>query len=178
MMQTLRSDAFFGKYGAIRKVWLRTCSRAPAPRPICRAAADRCHARVSCKRCPHAELAAVCVASAVSCIPPSSALRRQLPSRGARVEIVSARLQVSITHGNGSGANARQAGAAYVIFEHEPDAHACICDMDNQSFHGKVVRACFGTTKYCHTFLKGGVCTNSECQYLHHLGARPHLTAL
>lgn len=83
-------------------------------------------------------------------------------------------VQVSITHGNGS-ANARQAGAAYVIFEHEADAHACICDMDNCSFHGKTVRACFGTTKYCHTFLKGGVCANGECQYLHELGACPRL---
>ena len=32
---------------------------------------------------------------------------------------------------------------------------------------GKPVKACYGTTKYCNAFLKGTVCNNSDCLYLH-----------
>lgn len=35
---------------------------------------------------------------------------------------------------------------------------------------GKQVKACFGTTKYCNAFLKGIVCNNPECLYLHEIG--------
>ena len=34
------------------------------------------------------------------------------------------------------------------------------------------LQACYGTTKYCHAFLKGASCNNQDCQYLHELGAR------
>ena len=32
------------------------------------------------------------------------------------------------------------------------------------------MRACFGTTKYCNAFLKGIVCNNTDCLYLHAVG--------
>lgn len=32
---------------------------------------------------------------------------------------------------------------------------------------GKPIKACYGTTKYCNAFLKGTVCNNSDCLYLH-----------
>lgn len=35
---------------------------------------------------------------------------------------------------------------------------------------GKQVKACFGTTKYCNAFLKGVICNNPECLYLHDIG--------
>jgi len=35
---------------------------------------------------------------------------------------------------------------------------------------GKVIKACFGTTKYCNAFLKGVPCNNSDCLYLHEIG--------
>ena len=35
---------------------------------------------------------------------------------------------------------------------------------------GKVMKACYGTTKYCNAFLKGLVCNNSDCLYLHDVG--------
>ena len=37
---------------------------------------------------------------------------------------------------------------------------------------GKAMKACFGTTKYCNAFLKGLVCNNAECLYLHEVGGR------
>ena len=35
---------------------------------------------------------------------------------------------------------------------------------------GKLVKACYGTTKYCNAFLKGLPCNNAECLYLHDVG--------
>jgi hypothetical protein len=35
---------------------------------------------------------------------------------------------------------------------------------------GKVIKACFGTTKYCNAFLKGVPCNNPDCLYLHDIG--------
>jgi hypothetical protein len=32
------------------------------------------------------------------------------------------------------------------------------------------VRASFGTTKYCNSFLRGLPCNNGDCLYLHELG--------
>ena len=32
------------------------------------------------------------------------------------------------------------------------------------------MKACFGTTKYCNAFLKGVICNNPECLYLHDIG--------
>ena len=34
-----------------------------------------------------------------------------------------------------------------------------------------LIRASFGTTKYCSFFLRNLVCNNSECMYLHDLGS-------
>jgi len=33
-----------------------------------------------------------------------------------------------------------------------------------------LLRAAFGTTKYCTYFLKNTACTNPDCMYLHELG--------
>ena len=35
---------------------------------------------------------------------------------------------------------------------------------------GKLVKACYGTTKYCNAFLKGLPCNNADCLYLHDVG--------
>jgi CCR4-NOT transcription complex subunit 4 len=35
---------------------------------------------------------------------------------------------------------------------------------------GKPVKATFGTTKYCNSFLKGVRCQNADCLYLHDIG--------
>ena len=58
-----------------------------------------------------------------------------------------------------------------MVFESPEDAEACIRGMDSATLRGKTVKACLGTTKYCHAFLKGQACGNPDCQYLHELGA-------
>lgn len=50
-----------------------------------------------------------------------------------------------------------------LVSELELGPHACW-------FAGKLVKACYGTTKYCNAFLKGLPCNNAECLYLHDVG--------
>ena len=61
-------------------------------------------------------------------------------------------------------------GSAYVTFRRPEDALRCIKSLDGACWAGKPVKACFGTTKYCSSFLKGLQCNNPDCLYLHELG--------
>ncbi|KAK9838613.1 hypothetical protein WJX84_011780, partial [Apatococcus fuscideae] len=58
-------------------------------------------------------------------------------------------------------------GSAYVTYRRADDAERCIKNVHLSLWHGKTVKACFGTTKYCNAFLKGLPCNNSDCLYLH-----------
>jgi hypothetical protein len=49
----------------------------------------------------------------------------------------------------------------------EAAAARCIRGVDNTTLDGKTLRASFGTTKYCTSFLKGQTCLNKNCLYLH-----------
>jgi hypothetical protein len=82
-------------------------------------------------------------------------------------------VQLSLNRG-GATASGRQppAGAAYVVYHSNEDALRCIQSVDGKIWCGKQVRACYGTTKYCHAFVKGVACTNPDCLYLHELGAK------
>ncbi|KAM0002151.1 putative CCR4-NOT transcription complex subunit 4 [Helianthus debilis subsp. tardiflorus] len=37
---------------------------------------------------------------------------------------------------------------------------------------GRPLKACFGTTKYCHAWLRSMPCTNPDCLYLHEFGSQ------
>ena len=107
----------------------------------------------------------------VQCCSRSCGRARVLVSR--KTDPASA-VQLSINLGSQTTACRQpQAGAAYVVFHSQDDAWSCIEDLDNRTIAGKVVKACYGTTKYCHAFLKGMACNNPDCQYLHELGAVP-----
>lgn len=43
--------------------------------------------------------------------------------------------------------------------------------LDGFWIQGRMLRASFGTTKYCNFFLRGQKCTNPDCLYLHALGS-------
>ncbi|KAK9810707.1 hypothetical protein WJX73_000841 [Symbiochloris irregularis] len=58
-------------------------------------------------------------------------------------------------------------GSAYVTFLRPDDARRCIECTHGTDWEGKAVKACYGTTKYCNAFLKGLVCNNTDCLYLH-----------
>ena len=46
----------------------------------------------------------------------------------------------------------------------------CIQHVDGTPLDGRILRACFGTTKYCNAFLKYQPCNNPDCLYLHDIG--------
>ncbi|KAG5177256.1 RING/Ubox like zinc-binding domain-containing protein [Tribonema minus] len=60
--------------------------------------------------------------------------------------------------------------SAYISFVHREDARACIHSVDGFVLEGRTVKANFGTTKYCNSFLRHLPCNNNECMYLHELG--------
>ncbi|ACO70426.1 predicted protein, partial [Micromonas commoda] len=62
-------------------------------------------------------------------------------------------------------------GSAYVTYHRGEDAARCIKGVDGTTLDGKVLRACFGTTKYCNAFLRYQQCSNPDCLYLHDMGS-------
>ena len=58
----------------------------------------------------------------------------------------------------------------YITYLKKDDALRAIEQVDGTNFEGKVIRATFGTTKYCSYYLKGQPCQNIGCQFLHENG--------
>ncbi|KAF0685145.1 Aste57867_22916 [Aphanomyces stellatus] len=75
---------------------------------------------------------------------------------------------VNKSHLNSDRNNAT--ASAYITFAHKPDAQNCIDLIDGYILDGSLLRASFGTTKYCNFFLRNLSCNNPECLYLHELG--------
>lgn len=59
--------------------------------------------------------------------------------------------------------------SAYITFDTEEQAAYCILAVDSIKIKNNLVRAFFGTTKYCNNFLKGYHCLNKKCKFLHYL---------
>nr|CAD1817578.1 unnamed protein product [Ananas comosus var. bracteatus] len=84
-------------------------------------------------------------------------------------------LKVSISRP--TGAAAQQASlnntfSVYITYAKEEEAVRCIQAVHNFVLDGKSLRACFGTTKYCHAWLKNMTCSNPDCLYLHDVGSQ------
>merc|ERR1712151_664615 len=60
-----------------------------------------------------------------------------------------------------------QVYSAYLTFERADDAHVAIQAVDGFAVDGHILRASFGTTKYCRKFLDGQACDRKECNFLH-----------
>ena len=60
--------------------------------------------------------------------------------------------------------------SAYITFIYKEDAKAAISSLDGHWVDGHLIRASFGTTKYCNNFIRGVSCSNPDCVYLHELG--------
>lgn len=73
-----------------------------------------------------------------------------------------------VIHRNLSSSHAT--ASAYVTFLYKDDARASIQSLDGFWLDGHVLRASFGTTKYCNNFIRGISCGNPDCVYLHDLG--------
>jgi CCR4-NOT transcription complex subunit 4 len=57
--------------------------------------------------------------------------------------------------------------SAYVTFSKPSEASIAILSLDDKMIDNHLIRASFGTTKYCSYFLKGIECNNKECLFLH-----------
>lgn len=76
-----------------------------------------------------------------------------------------------VVHRNTSHSSAHNTVSAYVTFVHKEDAKAAIQALDGHWLDStSLLRASFGTTKYCNNFVRGVACSNPECVYLHEIG--------
>ena len=57
--------------------------------------------------------------------------------------------------------------SVYVTYSKPSEASIAILALDNTYIDNHLIRASFGTTKYCQFYLKGMECTNKECLFLH-----------
>ena len=57
--------------------------------------------------------------------------------------------------------------SAYVTYSKPNEASIAILSLDETSIDNHLIKASFGTTKYCSYFLKGAECTNKDCVFLH-----------
>jgi len=59
--------------------------------------------------------------------------------------------------------------SAYISYSTHSEAAIAILSIDNIEIDDHIMRASFGTTKYCTFFLKNSECPNKDCLYLHAL---------
>ncbi|GFP94847.1 ccr4-not transcription complex subunit 4 [Phtheirospermum japonicum] len=62
--------------------------------------------------------------------------------------------------------------SVYITYSKEEEAVRCIQSVHGFVLDGRSLRACFGTTKYCHAWLRNVPCTNQDCLYLHETGSQ------
>lgn len=64
----------------------------------------------------------------------------------------------------------RKIYSAYITYSNEKEAAFAILCVDSLLVEGKIIRAFFGTTKYCNYFLNNDLCPNlDKCFFLHRL---------
>ncbi|KIX03697.1 uncharacterized protein Z518_07250 [Rhinocladiella mackenziei CBS 650.93] len=82
---------------------------------------------------------------------------------------------------------ANQGIGVYVTYARKEDAALCINTVDGSPNGDRVLRAQFGTTKYCSAYLRGETCNNKNCSFLHETGEdgqhsslqnEPHVTKI
>ena len=66
--------------------------------------------------------------------------------------------------------NNKEAYSVYITYENKIEAASAILCIDSLLIDGKIIRAFFGTTKYCNSFLNNQKCKNCQkCVFLHQL---------
>ncbi|KAG4982085.1 hypothetical protein JHK87_026834 [Glycine soja] len=67
--------------------------------------------------------------------------------------------------------SANNSCCVYITYFKESEAVRCIQSVHCFVLEGRPLRACFGTTKYCHAWLRNVPCSNKDCLYLHDHGS-------
>ncbi|EXJ91372.1 hypothetical protein A1O1_04484 [Capronia coronata CBS 617.96] len=73
---------------------------------------------------------------------------------------------------------ANQGIGVYVTYARKEDAALCINTVDGSLNGDRVLRAQYGTTKYCSAYLRGETCNNKNCSFLHETGEDGQHTSL
>ena len=60
--------------------------------------------------------------------------------------------------------------SVYITYYRKEDAAKVIQHIDGSLYEGRILKATYGTTKYCSFFLRGIQCQNPGCMYLHEQG--------
>ncbi|GIK07055.1 transcriptional repressor proteinral negative regulator of transcription subunit 4 [Aspergillus viridinutans] len=68
------------------------------------------------------------------------------------------------------GGNPNQGIGVYVTYATKADAATCIAAVDGSTNGDRLLRAQYGTTKYCSSFLRNEQCNNRNCTFLHETG--------
>ncbi|EEB08717.1 CCR4-Not complex subunit Mot2 [Schizosaccharomyces japonicus yFS275] len=58
----------------------------------------------------------------------------------------------------------------YITYQRKEDAARAIAAIDGSLSDGRYLRASYGTTKYCTSYLRNQQCPNPQCMYLHEPG--------
>ena len=57
--------------------------------------------------------------------------------------------------------------SSYITYSNEIEASLALLSLNNSTLFNQKLNACYGTNKYCNSFLKGLECNNKDCFYLH-----------
>ena len=57
--------------------------------------------------------------------------------------------------------------SSYITYSNEIEASLALLSLNNSTLFNYKLNACYGTNKYCISFLKGVECNNKDCFYLH-----------
>ncbi|KAI8879129.1 hypothetical protein K501DRAFT_336280 [Backusella circina FSU 941] len=89
---------------------------------------------------------------------------------GKIAKIVINKRQIAPTsHANGV-TSMQPSAAVYVTYFKKDDAQKAIHAVDGSVMMGRILRASYGTTKYCTYYLRNMSCPNPSCLYLHEPG--------
>ncbi|KAI3897782.1 hypothetical protein MKX03_013688 [Papaver bracteatum] len=80
------------------------------------------------------------------------------------------KVSISRTAGGAIQHSSNNTCSVYITYSKEEEAVRCIQSVHGYTLDGKPLRACFGTTKYCHAWLRNMSCSNPDCLYLHEIG--------
>ena len=58
--------------------------------------------------------------------------------------------------------------SCHITYSSFSESSLAILNLDNFIFENHIIKASFGTTKYCSNFLYGNNCNNKDCLYLHY----------
>lgn len=79
-------------------------------------------------------------------------------------------VKLVVNRRNLSASSGSSSASAYITYQRAEDAAKAIAGIDGSVYDSRVIRATYGTTKYCSFYLRGLPCPNAGCMYLHEQG--------